>query len=185
MQITLALGDLLKQPDCDALVNSANERLRAGSGVCGAIHGAAGRELEAHSSKLAPLALAAAVITPGFRLPNPWVIHVRGPKYHFDDDPPGTLALAMTNVIRLAESQGLKQIAVPAISTGVYGYPMHEAAEVLVGATLRYAMHCVSLKEIRFVVLTRAAFEAFSAAIPTDSIAATSPAPPARRDSQD
>jgi len=165
MEITIRLGNIVNQTDCDALVNSANERLRAGSGVCGAIHGAAGIELEKFSSKLAPLALSAAVITPGFRLANPWVIHVRGPKYHFDDDPPGALALAMRNVIDLAESKGLKRIAVPAISTGVYGYPMSEAAQVLVKAARESGLNCKNLEEVRFVMVSRDAEAIFSAAL--------------------
>ena len=166
-QITIGLANILHQTDCDALVNSANERLRAGSGVCGAIHGAAGPELEACSSKLAPLALSAAVITPGFRLPNPWVIHVRGPKYLFDDAPPAALALAMRNVIDLADSQGLKRIAVSAISTGVYGYPMAEAAKVLVATAKSCVEGCVNLEEVRFVVVTQKAADEFSAHIET------------------
>lgn len=160
-QVTIRVGNILHQTDCDALVNSANERLRAGSGVCGAIHGAAGPELEACSSKLAPLALSVAVITPGFRLPNPWVIHVRGPKYLFDDDPPTALALAMRNVIELADLKGMKRIAVPAISTGVYGYPMAEAGRVLVAMAESCAEGCVSLEEVRFVVVTQKAIQAF------------------------
>jgi O-acetyl-ADP-ribose deacetylase (regulator of RNase III) len=165
MKPSIHIGNIVKQTDCDALVNSANERLRAGSGVCGAIHGAAGPELEACSSKLAPLALSAAVITPGFRLPNPWVIHVRGPKYLFDDDPSAALALALRNVIELAEAKGLKRIAVPAISTGVYGYPMAEAAQVLVATARSCAEGSVNLEEIRFVVVTREAAGEFSAHI--------------------
>lgn len=164
-QVTICVGNILHQTDCDALVNSANERLRAGSGVCGAIHGAAGPELEACSSKLAPLALSAAIITPGFRLTNPWVIHVRGPKYLFDDDPPAALAPAMRNVIELADSQGLKRIAVPAISTGVYGYPMEGAAKVLVATAESCAAGCVSLEEVRFVVVSNKGLEAFQAAV--------------------
>ena len=162
-QVTIRVDNILRQTDCDALVNSANERLRAGSGVCGAIHGAAGPELEACSSKLAPLALSAAVITPGFRLPNPWVIHVRGPKYLFDDDPPAALALALRNVIELADSKGLKRIAVPAISTGVYGYPMAEAAQVLVATAQSCVEGCIKLEEIRFVVVTQKAAQDFLA----------------------
>jgi O-acetyl-ADP-ribose deacetylase (regulator of RNase III) len=169
VHVRICVGNILHQTDCDALVNSANERLRAGSGVCGAIHGAAGSELEACSSKLAPLALSAAVITPGFLLPNPWVIHVRGPKYLFDDDPPAALALAMRNVIKLADSKGLKRIAVPAISTGVYGYPMVDAARVLIATAKSCAADCDNLEEVRFVVMTRKAAGDFFALIePTD-----------------
>lgn len=160
-QVTIHVGNILHQTDCDALVNSANERLRAGSGVCGAIHGAAGPELEACSSKLAPLALSAAVITRGFRLPNPWVIHVRGPKYLFDDDPPAALALAMRNVIELADTKGLKRIAVPAISTGIFRYPLADAAKVLVATAESCAAVCVNLEEVRFVLVTEKAATEF------------------------
>ena len=82
--VTACLGNIVEQPDCDAIVNSANTSLRAGSGVCGAIHRAAGPELERYAVQFAPLGLAQAVATPGFNLPNRIVIHCRGPNFHFD-----------------------------------------------------------------------------------------------------
>lgn len=123
-KITCIVGDLTKQPDCDAIVNSANPSMLAGSGVCGAIHRAAGRELELYGRTLALLSLGQAVITPAFNLPNSFVIHVSAPKYHFDPDPPSNLALCISNALKLAEENGVKRIGLPAIATGIYGYPM-------------------------------------------------------------
>lgn len=162
MLVTIALGNIVRQPDCDAIVNSANQSLRAGSGVCGAIYQAAGPELEPCSSRLAPLALGVAVITPGFRLPNRYVIHTRGPKYFFDDDPPGNLAAAMRNTLMLAEEQKLSRIAVPAISMGVFAYPPSEAVPILVRTAQEIRGQLHYLQETRFVVLEEGLFKRFA-----------------------
>lgn len=152
-KITCIAGDLTKQPDCDAIVNSANPSMLAGSGVCGAIHRAAGRELEQYGRTFAPLSLGQAVITPAFNLPNSFVIHVSAPKYHFDPDPPANLALCISNTLKLAEENGIRRIALPAIATGVYGYPMGDAIEILV-QTARKFLNSKVLEEIRFVFST-------------------------------
>jgi hypothetical protein len=89
------------------------------------------------------------------------VIHVRGPKYLFDDDPPAALALAIQNVIELADRSGLARIAVPAISTGVYGFPMREAAEVLMRTAITLSGECRNLEEVRFVVTNQEAAREF------------------------
>lgn len=154
-RITIVEGSILDQLDCDGLVNSANENLRAGSGVCGVIHAAAGPELEAHSHKLAPLSVGAAISTPGFRLPQRMVIHTRGPKYLFDPEPAKCLALAMTNTLRVADREKLTRIAVPAISMGVYAYPHEEAVPILVEAAKRMLPRLHYVQEIRFVVVQR------------------------------
>ena len=120
MLITVDLGNIVHQPDCDAIVNSANENLRAGSGVCGAIYKAAGPALEPCSIQQAPLGLGAAIITPGFNLPNRFVIHTRGPRYFFDEDPSDNLAAAMRNTLLVAEENKLARIAVPGISMGIF-----------------------------------------------------------------
>lgn len=151
--ITVCVGNIVQQPDCDAIINSANTNLRAGSGVCGAIHAAAGPELEIVSQGLAPLGLGKAVATPGFRLPNSVVIHVRGPKYHFDPDPPLNLASAIRNGLQLAEQHGIQRIAVPAISMGVYAYPPEEAVPILVRTAHEVGTNLRHLREIRFVVI--------------------------------
>jgi ADP-ribosyl-[dinitrogen reductase] hydrolase len=164
-RITVVEGSILDQLDCDGLVNSANENLRAGSGVCGVIHSAAGPELEAHSHKLSPLALGAAIATPGFRLPQRTVIHTRGPKYLFDPEPAKHLAEAMTNTLRVADQEQLARIAVPAISMGVYAYPHSEAVPILVKAAKLALPRLHYLQEIRFTALSADMTNLFRTAI--------------------
>ncbi len=152
-EIGVLLGNIVKQPDCDAIVNSANRNLRAGSGVCGAIHAAAGPELEVFSYPLSPLDLGEAVVTPGFRLPNRIVIHVRGPKYHFDPEPARYLVMAMKNVLLAADQQKAARVAIPGISMGVYAYPPSEAVPILVRAAFEMRAALQHLRQIRFVVI--------------------------------
>lgn len=162
MLITIELGNIVRQLDCDAIVNSANQNLRAGSGVCGAIYKAAGPELEPCSIQQAPLGLGAAVITPGFKLPNRFVIHTRGPKYFFDEDPPGNLAAAMRNTLLIAEENKLARIAVPAISMGIFAYPPEEAVPILVKTAREAGRGLQHVQEARFVVLDEDLFKLFS-----------------------
>lgn len=150
--ISVVLGNIVRQPDCDAVVNAANKNLRAGSGVCGAIYDAAGPLLEPFSIKLAPLAVGEAVATPAFGLGCKYIIHTLGPKYLFDEDPPGNLSKAVRSAILLADENGVKKLAMPAISTGVYGYPAEEAVPVIVNAALSCLERLESLEELRFVV---------------------------------
>jgi O-acetyl-ADP-ribose deacetylase (regulator of RNase III) len=150
VKITAVVGDLTKQPDCEAIVNSANPSMLKGSGVCGAIHRAAGQELEQYGRPLGPLSLGQAVITPAFNLPNSFVIHVSAPKYHFDPNPPANLALCISNALTLAEANGVKRIAIPAIATGVYGYPMEDAIDVFIDAASKF-INSEVLEEVRFV----------------------------------
>lgn len=161
-EVTVRLGNIVRQADCDAIANSANRNLRAGSGVCGAIHAAAGPELEKASHALSPLALGEAVATPGFRLPNRLVIHVQGPKYHFDPSPARYLVQGMRNILVLAEEHKISRIAIPGISMGVYAYPPAEAVPILV-RTAYETLHLLHhVREIRFVVMDqtiRALFE--------------------------
>jgi O-acetyl-ADP-ribose deacetylase (regulator of RNase III) len=153
-RVTAVVGDIVHQPDCEAIVNAANPQLLAGGGVCGAIHRAAGPELEACAVKLGPIAVGDAVITPGFRLPNRWVIHAVGPRYGLDPDPPALLTRAVKNCLRLADEQGVTRIALPAISTGIYGYPIEEAGPLLMATARTYAGKSAHLQEIRFVLFS-------------------------------
>jgi ADP-ribosyl-[dinitrogen reductase] hydrolase len=160
-KITIVEGNILDQLDCDGLVNSANENLRAGSGVCGAIHAAAGPDLEAHSHKLSPLQVGAAITTPGFRLPQRMVIHTRGPKFLFDPEPAALLASAMSNTLRVADQAKLIRIAVPAISMGVYAYPHQEAVPILVESARKMLPQLHYVREIRFVVMQKSLHDLF------------------------
>jgi len=152
-RVTAVVGDIVRQPDCDAIVNAANPQLLAGGGVCGAIHRAAGLQLEEYAVRLGPIGVGEAVITPGFRLPNRWVIHVVGPRYFADPDPPALLAKAVRSVLALAEEHAAARIALPAISTGIYGYPVEHAGPIMVAAAKAIAPTLAHVEEIRFVLV--------------------------------
>jgi len=120
----------------DAIVNAANTELLAGGGVCGAIFRAAGyRELQAACDELSPIQTGEAVITPGFNLPAKFVIHTAGPIWHGGQRGEENLLRACyTNSLKLAVEKNLSSVAFPLISSGIYGYPPHEALKVAVDA---------------------------------------------------
>lgn len=135
MKLELNITDIARQPSSfDAVVNSANSNLPLGSGVSGAIHEAAGPELEAYCQPLAPLTLGKAIITPGFNLPNPWIIHVRSSHYLTDDDPETIMAQALCSMFRVAGEHNIKSLAMPVIGTGVFKFPCDVAADLIIKA---------------------------------------------------
>jgi O-acetyl-ADP-ribose deacetylase (regulator of RNase III) len=121
--------------DMDAIVNAANESLAPGGGVCGAIHRAAGPELARACAAIGHCPTGEARITPGFRLPARYVIHAVGPVWRGGGEgEPALLASAYRSAMRLASEHGLRSIAFPAISTGIYGYPLAQATPAAVSA---------------------------------------------------
>lgn len=121
----------------DVVVNAANSALRRGGGVCGAIFAAAGTELDAACADLGHCATGDAVATPGFGLPARWVVHTVGPVWRGGGDGEAhLLASCYRRSLEVAAELGATSIAFPAISTGVFGYPPDEAAEVAVRSTL-------------------------------------------------
>ncbi|HHW40944.1 MAG TPA: macro domain-containing protein [Syntrophomonadaceae bacterium] len=153
-------GDITRQADCEAVVNAANAQLRSGGGVAGAIHRAAGPGLEQECRPLAPIRPGTAVLTGGHRLPNRYVIHCLGPVYGVDRPSDQLLANCYRNALRLADGHGIKSIAFPAISTGVFGYPVEEAAEVALQAVAEVAPSLKHVRLIRFVLWDEAALRA-------------------------
>lgn len=149
-------GDIADQPGVDAVVNAANADLRSGAGVAGAIHRAAGPGLEEECRPLAPIRPGQAVITGAHGLPNRYVIHCLGPVYGRDEPSDELLASCYLNALRLAERNGIASIAFPAISTGVFGYPMELAARVALQAIFAELAHLSSLRHIRFVLFSAA-----------------------------
>ena len=145
-------GDITSQGDVAVIVNAANAQLRSGGGVAGAIHRAAGPGLEGEARPLAPISPGEAVITGGHNLPNQYVIHTLGPVYGQDRPEDELLADCYRNSLALAEENELDSIAFPAISTGVFGYPVEEAAEVALGTVVEEAQRLEQVRLIRFVL---------------------------------
>jgi len=148
----------------DAIVNAANTRLEPGGGVSGAIHHAAGPELAVACARVAPCPTGEARITPGFALRARYVIHAVGPVWHGGaHGEPELLASAYRASLAIARSKGLETIAFPAISTGVFGYPL-EAATAIAVATVRGDMaNHGSLTEVVFACFDQAALNAYAA----------------------
>jgi O-acetyl-ADP-ribose deacetylase (regulator of RNase III) len=158
-RIPVVQGDITKQ-EVDAIVNAANETLRGGGGVDGAIHRAAGPELLEECIKIGGCPTGEARITKGYRLPAKYVIHTVGPVWHGGDrGEPEKLAACYRNALRLAAENGVRTIAFPGISTGVYGYPL-EAATRLAMATVRDCLtELPEIEEVRFVTFGERATE--------------------------
>lgn len=153
-------GDIARQPDIEAVVNAANAQLRPGGGVAGALHRAAGPELDRACRSLAPIRPGEAVITAAFALPNQYVIHCLGPVYGVDEPAEALLADCYRNALELAEREGLHSIAFPALSAGAFGYPLEEAARVALETVSTTLTRCPHLERVRFVF-----FDARSAAL--------------------
>ena len=132
-RIEIHRGDITRL-DVDAIVNAANEGLAPGGGVCGAIHRAAGPELAEACARIGHCPTGGARITPGFALEARHVIHAVGPVWQGGtEDEAGLLASAYRSSLDLAKRHALASIAFPAISTGVYGYPLGHASEIAAG----------------------------------------------------
>lgn len=145
-------GDIVNQEECEAVVNAANAQLESGGGVAGAIHRAAGPDLAKEARPLAPIKPGEAVITSGQQLTNKYVIHCLGPVYGRDKPEKEILAACYRNALKLAEEKGIKSIAFPAISTGIFGYPLEEAAKVAFSTIIKEAPSLKHVKKIRFVL---------------------------------
>lgn len=166
--IDCVLGDITQQFEFDAIVNAANAELRRGGGVAGAIHKAAGPGLEEECRPLAPIKPGQAVMTGGHGLPNRYVIHCLGPMYGRDEPSDSLLADCYRNALRLADQRGVVSIAFPAISTGVFGYPLVEAAEVALSTVASVAESLKSVGIIRFVLHDEEALRVHERALETE-----------------
>jgi O-acetyl-ADP-ribose deacetylase (regulator of RNase III) len=145
-------GDITSQGDVDAVVNAANARLAPGGGVAGAIHRAAGPDLAEEAVPLGPIEPGEAVITGAHGLPNGYVIHTLGPVYGQDHPEAELLARCYRNSLVLAEDNGVASIAFPAISTGIFGYPAKDAAEIALQTVREEAERLERVRLVRFVL---------------------------------
>jgi len=165
-RITLIRGDITAQ-DADAIVNAANSSLLGGGGVDGAIHRAGGPEILVACRALRAshygrgLPTGQAVATTAGRLPARWVIHTVGPVYSAHEDRSALLAACHTNSLGVADSLHAKTVAFPAISTGIFGWPIADAARIAI-ATVRATT--TSVEEVRFVLFDEDAYAAFELA---------------------
>jgi len=156
--LELVQGDITQQ-DVDAIVNAANSSLLGGGGVDGAIHDAAGPELLEECRTLGGCPTGSAKITRGYDLKARHVIHAVGPVYRDGKhDEPALLASAYRTALELASKNNCASIAFPAIATGVYGYPMQDAARIAFRTIIDYLEQHPEIKLVRYVLYDARAF---------------------------
>jgi O-acetyl-ADP-ribose deacetylase (regulator of RNase III) len=171
--LELVEGDITAM-DTDAIVNAANERLAHGGGVAGVISRRGGpaiqQESDAWVRQHGRVPTGSAAITSGGSLkarrePPVRVIHAVGPVYDGTDRSAELLASAVRAALQMADDNGLKSVALPAISTGIFGYPMEEAAQVMLAAAIAYLEGETGLERVVFCLYGRPAFDVFAAAL--------------------
>jgi O-acetyl-ADP-ribose deacetylase (regulator of RNase III) len=161
--LALVQGDITGE-ETDAIVNAANSRLRGGAGVDGAIHRAGGPSIMDECRKIGGCPTGQAVITTGGNLKAKYVIHTVGPVYQGGTSGEADLLRsAYLSSLRLAAAKGLKSIALPAISTGVYRYPLAEAAHIALKTAVDYLRENTDIDLVRFVLYDRRTYDVFVA----------------------
>ena len=137
--IKLVSGDITKVPEVEAIVNAANTSLEMGGGVCGAIFRAAGNDLTKECKEIGGCNTGEAVITKGYNLPNKYIIHTVGPRYSTGENGEAErLASAYYKSLKLAKKTGIRKIAFPSISTGIYRFPVDEGAEIALNTAIKF-----------------------------------------------
>jgi len=168
-RIEVLMSDITKMPQVEAIVNAAKETLLGGGGVDGAIHRAAGPKLLEECRTLHGCNPGEAKITAAYNLPNRYVIHTVGPRWYGGANHEAEiLGNAYRNSLELAASKGIRSIAFPSISTGIFGYPIDQAAQVAVGVVLGFVKEnpeafdviCWAMRDDKNIRLYKAAIEA-------------------------
>jgi O-acetyl-ADP-ribose deacetylase (regulator of RNase III) len=158
--LELVRGDITKQ-DTDAIVNAANTRLAPGGGVAGAIHRAAGLGLWEECKMLGGCRTGEAKLTSGHALKATYVIHTVGPVYSGTFMDAEDLRACYRNSLRLADENGIYSVSFPAISTGAFGYPLKEAAQISLETVIKYLKEETGLKLVRFVLYSQSDYDVF------------------------
>jgi O-acetyl-ADP-ribose deacetylase (regulator of RNase III) len=156
--LQLLSGDITKQ-DTEAVVNAANRRLSPGGGVAGAIHRTAGPQLWEECKGLGGCETGQAKISGGYNLPNKYVIHTVGPIYSGAESDAELLRSSYLNSLKLAEEKGIKSISFPALSTGAFGYPLREAAQIALQTIIDYLKAKTKIKLVRMVLYDKNSFD--------------------------
>ena len=163
VEIEVSKGDIANQPDFEAVVNAANAQLTTGGGVAGAIHSAAGPGLYKECKPLAPISPGEAIITGAHKLPNKYVIHCLGPVYGRDNPADKLLGNCYKNALKCSEDKQVKSVAFPAISTGVFGYPIKEATRISFNTILAEIPKLKHLQKLKFVLFSKADLKIYEA----------------------
>ncbi|HOF04304.1 MAG TPA: O-acetyl-ADP-ribose deacetylase [Syntrophales bacterium] len=159
--LSLVQGDITRE-DTEAIVNAANSRLAGGAGVDGAIHSAGGPSIMEECRRIGGCPTGQAVITTGGKLKAKYVIHTVGPVYRGGTrGEADLLRSAYAESLKLAAARKLKSVAFPAISTGVYGYPLGEAAHIALKTAVDYLRGHEDIELIRFVLFDRGTYDVF------------------------
>lgn len=165
-RLRIVEGDLLRQTDLDAIVNAANTHLRHGGGIAGAISRAAGPRMQQESYRLAPVPTGGAVVSTAGNLPFKKVIHAVGPIYRGGEyHEAKLLRLAHMNTVRAAADQDFKKIGLPAISCGIFGYPVELAAPIAIQSLRDACAIYGDLDEVRVCLLDKRHIAAFIKAL--------------------
>jgi O-acetyl-ADP-ribose deacetylase (regulator of RNase III) len=163
--LELVEGDITQQ-DTEALVNAANEHLRVGGGVDGAINRAGGPRIQEEARKIGHCPTGQAVVTTGGNLKARCVIHTVGPIYRDGQHgEPELLASAYRESLKAASARGIKSLAFPSLSTGVYGYPIPDAARVALTTVKDYLAEHPEIELVRFVLFGHPTYTAFAEAL--------------------
>lgn len=164
--VTLALmrGNIV-EVQADAIVNAANSGLRGGGGVDGAIHRAGGPRIMEECRRIGGCPTGSAVATTAGNLRAKHVFHAVGPVYSGRPEDARLLASAYASCLRLAGQYAISSIAFPSLSTGVYGYPLDEAAPIALRTVIEHIQHPTNLKQVTFVLFGQDAYDAFTRAL--------------------
>ena len=166
VMLVLTQGDIVKVP-ADAIVNAANSHLGGGGGVDGAIHRAGGPTIMQECRKIGGCSTGSAVATSAGNLPSKYVFHAVGPIYSGKPKDAQLLAMAYKRCLELAEENRIESISFPSLSTGVYGYPLDEAAPIALRTIIEHIQRPTSLKQVTMVLYGGGAYKIYERAFDT------------------